>query len=695
MKKYKTTIWIINHLKKQDKVCIGKGRKMKKDIKIKLDWKKDWKFFVTLLVVILAIVLFATYEVSTLYKLYKSTYKQKSTGVVEEIQQGTLIEEKFVACENNLEKILLYFEPYQGYSAYGGKVTIKMQDEIGNVLSQETITRNQVRDNPRYELSFPKQKDSKGRRYTVSIQFDELGEYQKFYTLNMTNENMFANRKLFINGEEQENSAIIYQELYQDDKATVAFIFVMVFFIGLISAIATIIYLQKDMKAENIFLLIVPVISILFILTMPSFKNHDEYWHWLKAFEVSEGNLMTPISEDGVQGSQAPAGTKIMKISEWRNILYSTMSELRAVQLDEEKTEIIDPYTSAFYSFVPYIPQSIGILLARLVTHSAYLVTYGGRIMNMLVAMTLLYFAIKIIPFGKKLLLIPTMIPIAIEGFSSLSADAVTISVSFLFIAYVFHLAFEEGKKVGLKQKILLLLMSIVIALSKIVYLPLVGLILIIPKERFEKGTNKSKIINFALIAAIATIVNLIWLVIAGKYLAGFREGDSSIKIMQALQNPIGYIQKVLFTIVTGTSKDMLSLFGTELGWYEFVKLYSVVPYAFIGICLFVAITEAELKNKLKRYQAVWILLVVLATILLIFTSLYVHWTSIGANTIQGMQGRYFLPILPLVMLLIGHRFKKVHSTYEPDTVNKFVAVTGLLLNLFAVIQIVIYNMTV
>lgn len=668
--------------------------KMKGNIEIKINLKKDWKFFVTLLVVVLAIVLFATYEVSSLYKLYNSTNKQKATGEIENVEQGMIVEEKFIAADNNLEKILLYFETYPDYSNYGGTVTVGIKDTMGEILKEETITRNHVRDSKTYELSFPKQKDSRGMRYTVYIKFEDLGEAKKFYTLAITNEDMYANKNLYINGEEQENSAIIYQELYKNENSTIFFVASMIFFSGLICAIATIIYSQKDMKPENVFLLIVPIIAILYILTMPSFKNHDEYWHWLKAFEVSEGHFMTPIGEDGLRGAKAPDGVSVMDIGDWNKITYNSIQELLRVKLDKVNTEHLDPYLAAFYSFVPYIPQSVGIFLTRLVTDSAYLMTYGGRIMNMLVAMTMLYFAIKLMPFGKKLLFIPAMIPIAIEGFSSLSADATTISMSFLFIAYVFHLAFGEKTEIKLKQKILLLIMSVVIALSKIVYLPLVGLILIIPKEKFSKGTNKSKAINFAIIAAIATIVNLVWLAIAGKYLEGLREGDTSIKIMMVLQNPIGYIQKMLATATINVDSNLQSLFGNELGWYEYVKIYSVVPYVFMAICAFVTATEEEIKNKLKRYQIVWILLVVLAIILLVYTSLYIQWTSIGSILIQGIQGRYFLPILPLTMLLLGNAIKKIHSTYDKDKVNKVIAVSGLLVNLFALIQIVVFNIT-
>ncbi len=668
---------------------------MKLNENIPLDFKKNWKFFTILVVSVLLMLLFTTYIVSVTNKLYDITDVKKATGVVEEVTIGTVLEEQFLAIEDNLEKVIVHFEPYADDLSYGGEATIGIKDEIGTVLKEEKITRNHIKNKSNYELKFQKQAKSFGKQYTIFVRFEELQGKEKFYTLAMTDKNEAKTDKFYYNGELQENRAIIYQSLYRNqDKVTLLGItlFLLISFVSILSGI---LHYKKNWKVENIFLLVVPAISVMFMLTMPTLKNHDERWHWLRAYEVAEGHLMTPIDENGVQGSEAPQGVNAFANLSWRKITYDRLRLIAEMRLSKTETERIDPYTDAFYSFVSYIPQALGIKLGSLVTNRVYFITYAGRMMNLAAAMAMLYFAIKLMPFGKKLLLIPAMIPIAIEGFSSLSPDAITISMSFLFIAYVFHLAFGEKTQVGWKEKGILLVMSIVIALSKIVYLPLVGLILIIPKEKFKQGSQKWKVIDFAIIAVLATIVNLIWLAIAGKYLAVFQEGASSVKIMQAIQNPIQFGQMILFSIIYGQSTNTLSLFGTELGYFEFVKTYAIVPYVLIGLYLFIAVTDSKLKDKLKRYQVVWILLVILATILLLFMSLYVHWTASGSAYIQGIQGRYFLPILPLVMLLIGHRFKKVQSTYPEEKINKVVGITGLLINLFAIMQIVISNVSV
>ena len=657
---------------------------------MKINMKKDWKFFSLLTVVILLILLVATYTVSLKNRLYTKGEIQEATGVVQGINQGTEILQSFIAIDNNLQKVILDFEPYKDEGKCGGKVIVGIKDSDGNVIKEQEITRNYVRENPKYTLTFKKQKDSKDKEYSIYIKFNDLVKAEKFYTLKTTDKNEFVKNKLYINGEEQENTSLIFQDLYKSNIRTTIFVVALGLMIIGVYIISSIIYYKKDIKVENLFLMIVPFVCIFFLITMPTFKNHDEYYHWLKAYEVSEGHLMTP-NKDGVQGSLMPESVANVCPTDWTTMTYTDVKEKLKLPLEKEKQALLNPETAAVYSFVQYMPQAVGIFLSRLVTDNTYLITYAGRIVNMIVAILLLYFAIKIMPFGKKLLLIPAMIPIAIEGFTSLSPDAMTISMSFLYIAYILHLAFGNKEKIGLKEKIILLVMSVVIALCKIVYIPLVGLLLIIPKEKFKNSTNKSKILDFCVIAGIAVLINLIWLGIASRYLANFREGDSKVQVLLAIQNPIKYIQTLLYTINLNGSNYLMQLFGSDLGWGEFVKLYAIVPYSILAIYLFTSISDEDIKNKLKTYQLVWIALVVLAVIVLVFTSLYVQWTTVGRESISGVQGRYFLPILPLIMLLLGSVLK-VQTSYKKENINKFVAISILVLQIYTISQIIVVH---
>lgn len=653
--------------------------------------RNNWKFYIVLILAILLINILSIYSLNINNKLYTKGQLQQSTSELANIGEETQITQTFIALDNNLEKITIDFEPYKNEINCGGKAIITIKDDEGNILKENTITRNYIRENTNYEIKFKKQEQSKEKEYVINIKFQDLEEKDMFFSLKYTNQNEFINNKLFINGEEIESASLIFQDFYKSSIRQNIYNGIIILMNILTIIVSIIIYNKKNIKVENIFLLIAPIVCIFFLITMPTFKNHDEYYHWLKAYEVSMGHLMTPI-QDGVQGSLMPGGVSEIFPTDWLNMTYKDVKENLQIQLNEENPGVLNPETASVYSFVQYIPQAIGIFIARHITLSAILVTYGGRLINMITSILLIYFAIKIMPFGKKLLLVPAMIPIAIEGFSSLSPDALTISISFLYIAYIMYLAFGKKKIIALKEKIILLIMSIIIALCKIVYIPLVGLILIIPKEKFKNKNNKSKIINFIVIAGIAVIINLTWLAISSRYLATFREGDSKVQVILALKNPLQYIQMLMYTVNINANKYLLSLFGAELGWGELVQLQSLIPYIILAIYVFVAMIDEDIKNKFKTYQIVWIALVCLAIIGLIFTSLYVQWTTVGSTSILGVQGRYFLPILPLIMLLIG-ALTKVKSSYKTENINKMVGISLIVLNIYTIAQIIIVHL--
>lgn len=89
---------------------------------------------------------------------------------------------------------------------------------------------------------------------------------------------------------------------------TLGFIILGLFIITIISAIFIVkIYKTKEIKPEKALLIIMPIFCILLSIVMPVGRGHDEYIHWLKAFEISEGTLITPIkAQNGIAVAELP-----------------------------------------------------------------------------------------------------------------------------------------------------------------------------------------------------------------------------------------------------------------------------------------------------------------------------------------------------------------------------------------------------
>ena len=119
---------------------------------------------------------------------------------------------------------------------------------------------------------------------------------------------------------------------------------------------------------------------------------------------------------------------------------------------------------------------------------SIALKAYLGRLSNFIFYIILIYFSLKILPFKKFGALFILLVPMAIQQNSSLSADVMINSCSFLFISYILYLKYSDKspKKLEVKHKLLLFSLALIISLSKIVYFPICLLLFLIPKEKFS-----------------------------------------------------------------------------------------------------------------------------------------------------------------------------------------------------------------
>ena len=448
------------------------------------------------------------------------------------------------------------------------------------------------------------------------------------------------------------------------------------------------IYRKKEIKPEKALLFIMPIFCILLFITMPIGRGHDEVAHWYKTFEISQGQLITPVDEtQKISVAELPDGLQNIVVEREKGVFkYVDNIQLLSEKINYAKIVEIENQSSAAYCFIQYLPEVLGILIGKASTQIPLLIAYFARLVNMIVCISIMYFAVKLIPFGKNILLLLSIIPIAIEGFSTISPDGLTIAICALFIAYTFYIAFDKNKKCGTKETIILTIIGVIVSLCKIVYMPLIFLVLIIPKEKFN--SKKARRISLTVIISIGVICNLIWLVFGSLTLlntnthtySGTNENGTMIKVTSLLSNPIGYIQKIFYTIGLKGNQYFLSLFGGQLEWAESIKI-EIIPYVLCGIAIITALSEEKLKNALKKYQKIIMLLIILVIILLIFTSLFIQWSDNDLKYIDGVQGRYFLPILPLMLFLLGGL--RIETKYSSQAVTKLICISGIIIQLY------------
>ena len=98
---------------------------------------------------------------------------------------------------------------------------------------------------------------------------------------------------------------------------------------------------------------------------------------------------------------------------------------------------------------------------------------------------------------------------------------------------------------------------------------------------------------------------------------------------------------------------------------------------------------QDEEDNNFKVWEKIWIALIVLATSAGIITAMYTACVpDIGATYIDGVQGKYFVPILGLMFLLIPMKNIKFKNKFD----EKYIVISMLLFQVPSLLNIFVAN---
>ncbi len=426
-------------------------------------------------------------------------------------------------------------------------------------------------------------------------------------------------------------------------------------------------YIAGTLPPEKVFLFFGIIWGIFQVFFTPPFQAPDELNHFSRAYQVSEFRFSPQLYKNKL-GGFLPGNIWTTEelffhipFNPEKKITKDHFINAIKIPLNiENRTFIFFPNTS-LYSPVSYIPQSIGIFLGRILNLRPLVLFYLGRIFNLFAWILLIYISIKTLPIAKWLIVTLALLPMTMFEAASVSADPITIGLSFLLISYVLNLAFAENTILGKKEILSLSIISILLSFSKNVYFPMVFLILLIP---IKKAANlRNYILSVSIIVGSALISVLIGALVLRNILAQIHPieqlyGDSSLlpqvnpdkQLSFILSNITGFITMVANSFYILRLYIFQSFLG-KLGWSEI--LISKWFYYYAASCIgIIALFEFKKEIRLTFSQRL-ILLVSSCLVILVFSvTMYLSWSSVGAIMIINLQGRYFIPIVPVLLLL-------------------------------------------
>lgn len=308
---------------------------------------------------------------------------------------------------------------------------------------------------------------------------------------------------------------------------------------------------------------------------------------------------------------------------------------------------------TGIYPALSYLPQAAGMRLALLLSDRRAVCLYAGRIANMLVFLLLGWLALRRIPFGKEALFAVLMHPLTLQEAASFSVDGVTVAGTALLLAVVLQYACSRAPMRGGDRAFLLLLCCCTV-LWKVMYVPCVLLLLLIPAGQWGSRGRKA-----AWVAASWAAVGLCLLAWALHSVAGQtgREGLTSgavSRLGDLLLGPGAFLTALWQTLRANLAAYAMALFD-HYGALD-IHLPTALQLASALLFLPPLLGEAHIPREPRRPARKTRALLAAAVLLscgVIFASLYLWWTQPGAAVIEGIQARYFLPLIPLAVLAL------------------------------------------
>ena len=429
----------------------------------------------------------------------------------------------------------------------------------------------------------------------------------------------------------------------------------------------------KGFRLDKMYLRCGLLLGALYLFILPPLCTPDEWVHYVTAYKVSSQILgVEPLNEDGkvmVQEEEMQANDGAFPDADqyqyfWTHYLGK-----------ETGDEMVSSGKWANGSYIlPYLPQAIGITVARIFNLNFATRILFGRICNLAWAVIAIALAIKWMPFGKKILFGIGMFPMVLHELASNSYDAWIIAFSMMFIAYCMNVAYEKNA-VDRRDIAVLAVLIALLAPCKVVYAPLIGLCLLIPKEKF--GNTKRWVISASIVLGAVVVIMLL---LNGKILGSYVTEDSSEHIIgwagepgytisYFLEHPMDFPRIIWNTLTIGDMglpknylQDML---GRVLGWLDQnLKMPQMYYMGLVALVLghFVSV-DGEIK-VFRRWNKLWMTVLIAVIFLLVMTSMLLSHTPISQAHVHGVQGRYFLPILPLAVFVV---FKDVGLVVKKD----------------------------
>jgi uncharacterized membrane protein len=360
------------------------------------------------------------------------------------------------------------------------------------------------------------------------------------------------------------------------------------------------------------------------------------------------------------------AGTALPSIA-GRPVMTTPAFEAIRAQPPDHRKIIPNLQNTAAYFPSAYVPAALGMALGLAVHAPPYACFLLGRVFNLAGFLLLGGLALGITAYGEAVLLIVLIMPMTLFLAGSITQDSGLIGLACLACAALTR-ATRGFRILGLAAFVLMLG-------GKPPYILMLGAFLL----PFLGGGFWLRLRQ----VAVASVPVLIWValilafVVVPFHKPMFHPGplypgnpniwmdhsDARENLHILLSPPTRLISLPWRTVLFCGPQRVRQIVGV-LGLLQiYLPDYIYLAWALCGVVALLGLVftrrPVELSNANKILNFLFVLFLMAATCWVLMIQFYLDWTTIGLDWIDGIQGRYFLPLLPFLLFAIpGFRWR-------------------------------------
>lgn len=429
---------------------------------------------------------------------------------------------------------------------------------------------------------------------------------------------------------------------------------------------------------------------VIFTFLVPPFQKSDEPAHFHRAVSLTNLDFVCHKDEKGQYYFLMKR-----KYADLPDVLhtwdvafkYEVKFDKKWLQQDFSDPAYDQPAPIYRFCSLPapgYLPSSLGVLLGKPFENPLYSF-YGGRIAGGLFFVLSILIAVKVTPERYKLIVYGyAALPIVLHQVTAVSYDAVHLSLFPLVFAYLAKFVVEGA----VKPNQLLIFMGLllwIINVRLLAYFPFVLIFFVVrPSQISPQLSRYVGIASSFLGLTLATTTFF-----GATYLPRSEDSappgfgiDAHKQVQLVIDHPWHFVEACYKTLQTQGDLLLREMIGVY-GWIDYG--FSFMPYyatVFLGGLLIYYTVQKDLL-VLKPVQ----ILILFATLGLtagsLFFSLYVVWSPVGADAVSGLQGRYFIGLVPFALLGVS----QVAGSMGPRTFVKLAAVALALVFLYNIFR--------